>query len=130
MVCENCGSILDAADAYCGGVNRCRHRGATVCEHKKGKTNSFVCPYHGWSYALDGSLRGVPHPESYADCLDKAELPLVSLRVEQYNGMIFATFLGLLLIPVFFIVVRRMLGDKLDEPSREYLEHKNQPAPR
>jgi len=73
-------------------LNRCRHRGATVCEHKKGKTNSFVCPYHGWSYALDGSLRGVPHPESYADCLDKAELPLVSLRVEQYNGMIFATF--------------------------------------
>lgn len=73
-------------------LNRCRHRGATVCEHKKGKTNSFVCPYHGWSYALDGSLRGVPHPESYGDCLDKSELPLVSLRVEQYNGMIFATF--------------------------------------
>lgn len=35
-------------------LNRCRHRGATVCEHKKGKTNSFVCPYHGWGYALDG----------------------------------------------------------------------------
>ncbi|MFP3570466.1 aromatic ring-hydroxylating oxygenase subunit alpha, partial [Paraburkholderia sp. SIMBA_030] len=43
-------------------LNRCRHRGATVCEHKKGKTNSFVCPYHGWGYALDGSLRGIPHP--------------------------------------------------------------------
>ncbi|KRG70638.1 multidrug efflux RND transporter permease subunit [Pseudoxanthomonas dokdonensis] len=37
------------------------------------------------------------------------------------GGMMFATFLGLLLIPVFFIVVRRMLGDKLDEPSKEYL---------
>ncbi|EIK67267.1 Rieske [2Fe-2S] domain/aromatic ring hydroxylating dioxygenase, alpha subunit protein IacC [Pseudomonas synxantha BG33R] len=73
-------------------LNRCRHRAATVCEHKKGKTNSFVCPYHGWSYALDGSLRGVPHPESYADMLDKGEHPLVSLRVEQYAGMIFATF--------------------------------------
>jgi phenylpropionate dioxygenase-like ring-hydroxylating dioxygenase large terminal subunit len=73
-------------------LNRCRHRAATVCEHKKGKTASFVCPYHGWAYALDGSLRGVPHPESYGDCLDKGELPLVSLRVEQYAGMIFATF--------------------------------------
>ncbi|URI08250.1 aromatic ring-hydroxylating dioxygenase subunit alpha [Aquincola tertiaricarbonis] len=73
-------------------LNRCRHRAATVCEHKKGKTNSFVCPYHGWSYALDGSLRGVPHPESYADMLDKGEHPLVSLRVEEYAGMIFATF--------------------------------------
>ncbi|WP_374011608.1 multidrug efflux RND transporter permease subunit [Pseudoxanthomonas koreensis] len=38
------------------------------------------------------------------------------------GGMVFATFLGLLLIPVFFIVVRRMLGDKLDEPSKEYLD--------
>jgi phenylpropionate dioxygenase-like ring-hydroxylating dioxygenase large terminal subunit len=73
-------------------LNRCRHRAATVCEHKKGKTASFVCPYHGWSYALDGSLRGVPHPDSYGECLDKGEYPLVSLRTEQYNGMIFATF--------------------------------------
>ncbi|MCR6687200.1 multidrug efflux RND transporter permease subunit [Pseudoxanthomonas sp.] len=38
------------------------------------------------------------------------------------GGMVFATFLGLLLIPVFFIVVRRMLGDRLDEPSKEWLE--------
>ena len=61
-------------------LNRCRHRAATVCEHRSGKTNSFVCPYHGWGYALDGSLRGVPHPESYADQLEKGELGLVSLR--------------------------------------------------
>ena len=73
-------------------LNRCRHRAATVCEGKKGKTNSFVCPYHGWSYSLDGALRGVPHPESYADQLEKGELGLVSLRVEEYAGMLFATF--------------------------------------
>ncbi len=43
------------------------------------------------------------------------------------GGMLFATLLGLLLIPIFFIVVRRLLGDKMDEPSREYLEsHKDQ----
>ncbi|KAA0594962.1 phenylpropionate dioxygenase-like ring-hydroxylating dioxygenase large terminal subunit [Azospirillum lipoferum] len=73
-------------------LNRCRHRAATVCEEKKGRTNSFVCPYHGWSYGLDGSLRGVPHPESYGQCLDKGEYPLKSLRVEEYAGMVFATF--------------------------------------
>jgi len=73
-------------------LNRCRHRAATVCEHKKGKTNSFVCPYHGWSYGLDGSLRGVPHPESYGDLLDKEEFPLFGLRVDSYAGMVFATF--------------------------------------
>jgi multidrug efflux pump len=46
------------------------------------------------------------------------------------GGMLFATFLGLLLIPVFFVAVRRMLGDKLDEPSREYLEEHNKPPAR
>ncbi len=73
-------------------LNRCRHRASTVCEGRKGKTNSFVCPYHGWSYGLDGSLRAVPHPESYAADFDKANFPLRSLRVAQYAGMIFATF--------------------------------------
>lgn len=73
-------------------LNRCRHRAATVCEGHKGKTNSFVCPYHGWSYSLDGALRGVPSPESYGDMLDKADFPLIKLRVEEYAGMIFATF--------------------------------------
>ena len=73
-------------------LNRCRHRAATVCEGKKGKANSFVCPYHGWAYALDGALRGVPCAESYADMLDKDDFPLIRLRVESYAGMVFATF--------------------------------------
>jgi phenylpropionate dioxygenase-like ring-hydroxylating dioxygenase large terminal subunit len=73
-------------------VNRCRHRAATVCEVPKGKTNSFVCPYHGWSYGLDGSLRGVPYEAGYEGVLEKAKFPLRSLRTEQYAGMIFATF--------------------------------------
>ena len=42
------------------------------------------------------------------------------------GGMLFATFIGLLLIPVFFVVVRRMLGNKLDEPSAEYLAHERE----
>jgi multidrug efflux pump len=39
------------------------------------------------------------------------------------GGMLFATFLGLLLIPVFYVVVRRLLGDKLDEVSRKMPHH-------
>jgi phenylpropionate dioxygenase-like ring-hydroxylating dioxygenase large terminal subunit len=73
-------------------LNRCRHRAATVCEAHKGKTNSFVCPYHGWAYGLDGSLRGVPYEESYAGKLERGKLGLKTLRTETYNGMIFATF--------------------------------------
>lgn len=72
-------------------LNRCRHRGATVCEGKKGKTKAFTCPYHGWGYGLDGSLRALPKPEEYENILDKAEYGLVKVRTESYNGMIFAT---------------------------------------
>jgi len=40
-----------------------------------------------------------------------------SNQLASIGGMLFATFLGLLLIPVFFVVVRRILGDKLNAPS-------------
>lgn len=73
-------------------TNRCRHRAATVCEVKQGKTASFQCPYHGWGYALDGSLRALPHPEEYGPDFDKTKYGLKTLRTESYQGMIFATF--------------------------------------
>lgn len=79
-----------------GGVNvllnRCRHRGASVCETPKGNGNGFTCPYHAWSYALDGTLRGIPYPEGYEDVVEKKDLPLQRLRVGTYAGMIFASF--------------------------------------
>lgn len=72
-------------------LNRCRHRGATVCEGNSGTTKAFTCPYHGWGYGLDGSLRALPKPEEYENILDKSEFGLVSLRYEVYQGMVFAT---------------------------------------
>lgn len=72
-------------------LNRCRHRAATVCEGKRGKTRSFMCPYHGWGYALDGELRAIPKPEEYDGVIDKKDYPLVKVRHETYQGMIFAT---------------------------------------
>ena len=71
--------------------NRCRHRGATVCEGNNGNTRAFTCPYHGWGYGLDGSLRALPKPEEYEEILDKADFGLQKIRHESYNGMIFAT---------------------------------------
>ncbi|MFD8819765.1 Rieske 2Fe-2S domain-containing protein [Streptomyces sp. NPDC059627] len=73
-------------------LNRCRHRGASVCETPRGNGNGFTCPYHAWSYGLDGSLRGIPYPEGYEDVLEKAELPLQRLKVGSYAGMVFAAF--------------------------------------
>ncbi|MEV2211361.1 aromatic ring-hydroxylating dioxygenase subunit alpha [Streptomyces sp. NPDC050997] len=73
-------------------LNRCRHRGASVCETPKGNGNGFTCPYHAWSYALDGTLRGIPYPEGYEDVLEKKDLPLQRLKVATYAGMVFASF--------------------------------------
>ena len=56
-----------------------------------------------------------------------------SIGTGVIGGMVFATLLGVLFIPLFFVVVRRMLGDKLDEPSKEYMaiqqegQNRNQP---
>ena len=72
-------------------LNRCRHRAATVCEGKRGKTKAFTCPYHGWGYALDGELRAIPKPEEYEGVLDKKDFPLIKVRHETYQGLIFAT---------------------------------------
>jgi phenylpropionate dioxygenase-like ring-hydroxylating dioxygenase large terminal subunit len=73
-------------------LNRCRHRASSVCEARRGKASVFVCPYHGWSYDVDGGLRKVPHMGGYDEGFDKADYALKSLRVEEYAGLIFATF--------------------------------------
>jgi phenylpropionate dioxygenase-like ring-hydroxylating dioxygenase large terminal subunit len=73
-------------------VNRCRHRGAIVCERAAGNAKSFRCQYHGWTYRNDGPLVGVPYPERHsADVRER--LGLIALpRVESYRGLIFASF--------------------------------------
>ncbi|KAA5829197.1 aromatic ring-hydroxylating dioxygenase subunit alpha [Saccharopolyspora hirsuta] len=73
-------------------LNRCRHRGASICEKPSGKANGFTCPYHAWSYGLNGQLRGIPYPDGYEGVLDKSELSLKKLRTESYGGLVFATF--------------------------------------
>lgn len=73
-------------------VNRCRHRAATVCEIKKGKTSSFQCPYHGWGYALNGELRAIPYTEGYNTDFDKKDFGLKQLKVGIFEGMIFASY--------------------------------------
>lgn len=73
-------------------VNRCRHRGASLCETPRGNGNGFTCPYHAWSYALDGKLRGIPYPDGYEDVLEKKDFGLQRLKVGVYAGMIFANF--------------------------------------
>ena len=67
--------------------NACRHRGTELVEGK-GCAGAFVCPYHGWSYGLDGTLLGIPHEDGFPD-FDKLENGLAEVSVIETNGIIF-----------------------------------------
>jgi phenylpropionate dioxygenase-like ring-hydroxylating dioxygenase large terminal subunit len=68
--------------------NSCTHRGAEVIFEKSGRTPSLTCRYHGWSFGLDGALRGVPAEKNFA-CLHKAERGLRPIRCEIWHGFVF-----------------------------------------
>ena len=68
-------------------ANICRHRGAPVATGC-GRTRVFSCPYHGWTYALDGKLAGIPDERSFTG-IDKATQGLMPLPVGERHGMIF-----------------------------------------
>jgi phenylpropionate dioxygenase-like ring-hydroxylating dioxygenase large terminal subunit len=72
-------------------MNICRHRGARVCEELKGNRKTFVCPYHGWVYDLDGSLRAARHMEAKAD-FRIGDYGLKSINLIEYQGLLFINF--------------------------------------
>ncbi len=71
-------------------VNACRHRGAKVVETCEPETGSkLVCPYHAWTYGLDGKLIGIPRAETFPSVC-KEEFGLVSLPSYEVGGFIWA----------------------------------------
>ena len=75
-----------------GFHNLCRHRGSRVVAEEHGHCkNALVCPFHGWVYNLDGTLRGAARPRSFPD-LDKTEFGLIPLDLEIWMGFIFVRF--------------------------------------
>lgn len=68
-------------------LNVCRHRGARLTDQPCGKTGSFTCPYHSWSYGLTGELRGLPQPEGFAG-IDRSALGLRELQLEERYGFL------------------------------------------
>ena len=75
-------------------LNSCRHRGMRVCRYDEGNTSVFYCPYHGWSYGLDGSLRIVTDEKNAypPGSFDKKDWGLVEARVAVFQGTVWATF--------------------------------------
>lgn len=67
--------------------NACRHRG-TALATGQGRAERLVCPYHGWTYGLDGALQAVPHAYGFPD-LDKSQRGLIQLGCREAGGLVF-----------------------------------------
>jgi salicylate 5-hydroxylase large subunit len=78
-------------------VNRCAHRGVQLCHLPAGNATQLTCPYHQWSYALDGRLLGVPFKKGVRgqggmpDDFTNREHGLQRLRVTERHGVVFAS---------------------------------------
>ena len=71
-------------------LNACRHRGAKLCEGAGEAGRTIVCPYHAWSYRLDGALVGTPNVAE-DELLDRAGLGLVSVALDAWDGFVWVT---------------------------------------
>jgi len=66
--------------------NSCRHRGAKICLEQRGRAPRLMCPYHQWTYGLDGQLLAA---RSMAEGFDKADHGLSPVALENVGGLIF-----------------------------------------
>lgn len=76
-----------------GLINSCTHRGNAVCRAEEGNARSFLCTYHGWSFGIDGTLKGIPGYDNFYDGdLDKSQHGLAEIaQLASYRGFVFGT---------------------------------------
>jgi|SRR5579875_160779 len=82
--------------------NVCRHHAAAVATEPSGRVSNFRCPYHGWTYGTDGSLKGTPDFDGVCG-FDRAQNGLMPARVDSWENFIFVNL------------------DNLAEPLRNFL---------
>ena len=81
--------VRDKRAAIHGFYNVCRHRGSRLIENRKGQLSAAIqCPYHAWTYGLDGRLLGAPHMDDVPG-FDKADYSLHSVSLALWEGFIF-----------------------------------------
>ena len=95
--------------------NTCRHRGSILCTEEQGHLpgRSLVCPYHTWTYSLDGQLVGTPRQMETAG-FDRSAYPLFKVAVDTWGGFVFVNLAGEQAVPL-----GAALGD-LPERFRNY----------
>jgi glycine betaine catabolism A len=80
--------IRDKSGVIHGFYNVCRHRGTRLKEDACGHASAIQCPYHAWTYRLDGRLIGAPHMDEVPG-FDKADYSLRAVRLALWEGFIF-----------------------------------------
>ena len=78
--------VRGEGDVVHAHFNVCRHRGSRVCRESAGHIKRLTCPYHAWSYRLDGSLA---HARGMPESVDLSKLSLRSCQVRVFEGLIF-----------------------------------------
>ena len=87
--------------------NVCRHRGARLCQELQGNAPRFVCPYHRWTYDLDGRLITAP---AMPDTFEVDRYPLFRTHVQSWNGMVFINLSEEAFKPLHEILSRAQAG--------------------
>jgi Rieske 2Fe-2S family protein len=80
--------VRDQRSVIRGFYNVCRHRGTRLKEDVCGHASAIQCPYHAWTYGLDGRLIGAPHMDQVPD-FDKADYSLHAVNLALWEGLIF-----------------------------------------
>jgi len=80
--------IRDKSGEIHGFFNVCRHRGTRLKEDACGHASTIQCPYHAWTYGLDGRLIGAPHMDEVSG-FDKADYSLNAVNLALWEGFIF-----------------------------------------
>ncbi|MEY2579612.1 MAG: glycine betaine catabolism, partial [Verrucomicrobiota bacterium] len=85
--------VRDRSEVVRGFYNVCRHRGTRLCEDLGGHSSTIQCPYHAWTYGLDGRLIGSPHMDEVPG-FDRSEYSLHPVNVGLWEGFIFVNLDG------------------------------------
>jgi Rieske 2Fe-2S family protein len=80
--------VRDQRSSVRGFYNVCRHRGTRLKEDFCGHSSAIQCPYHAWTYGLDGRLIGAPHMDEVSG-FEKADYSLRAVNLSVWEGFIF-----------------------------------------